>query len=82
MSSCDCERCEAWRARDREEYRRKAEAIRRGLARLGKAVALWGAMASASKAGIGEVDYGLTWPEWHVSMHEGPQPPWFKKEIK
>ncbi len=52
MSSCDCEKCEAWRDRDREEYRRNAEAIRRGLARLGQAVALWGAMASASKGAI------------------------------
>lgn len=52
MSRCDCSDCEAYRDKERAYYRQQQEKIRKGLARIGYAVALWGAMASASKAAI------------------------------
>lgn len=52
MSRCDCNSCEEDRAKERAYYKQVQERIRKGLARIGAAVALWAAMASASKAAI------------------------------
>jgi len=52
MSRCECSVCEAARECDRRAWIGEQAAIREGLARIGRAVAIWGAMAASERRGF------------------------------